>query len=219
MPCSFHYSALITQIPLLMLFWRIDPSLRPSAFFKFLWPGGVKTSPNLPRWKITAYWLFMTAYSIYLQLPSVSAGSLLQLQCDDAPCLGDSDPLASHHTHAASILYTEYKHHYHWKKFLEKFIFIASFLIINSWMGSHQESSTFPQCFLFHFLLKSDHAIRAAGVQHQTQSSLLGRCTILPTTEAGTAEQESWNCGYGGSDHAVGSAGQQQILNTGIQND
>jgi len=95
------------------------------SFFKFLWPGGGKTSPNLPRWRITAYWLFMTTYSIYLQLPSVSAGCLLQLQCDDAPCLGDSDPLASHHTHVASILYTEYKHHYHGEKFLEKLIFIA----------------------------------------------------------------------------------------------
>lgn len=161
------------------------------CFSKFLCLGGVKTSPNLPRWRITAYRLFMTTYSIYLQLPSVSAGRLLQLQCDDAPCLGDSDPLASHHTYVASILYTEHKHHYHGEKFLEKLIFIASFLIINSWMGSNQDSSTFPQCFLFHFLLKSDHTIYAAGVQHQTQSSLLGRCTILPTTEAEKAQQGS----------------------------
>ena len=138
--------------------------------FKFLWPEGVKTSPNLPCWRITARWLFMTTYSIYLQLPSESAGCLLQLQCDDASCLGDSDPLASHHTRVASMLYTEYKHHYHGETFLEKFLFIASFLVINSWMGSNQESSIFPHCFLFHFLLKSDHAIHAAGMQNQTQS-------------------------------------------------
>jgi hypothetical protein len=74
---------------------------------------------------------------------------------------------------------------------MEKLIFIASFLVINSWMGSNQESSTFPQCFLFHFLLESDHAIHATGVQYQTQSSLLERCTILPTTEAAMAQQES----------------------------
>jgi hypothetical protein len=92
----------------------------------FLWPRGVITSPNLPCWRITAYWLFMTIYSIYLQQPSVYAGCLLQLQCDDASCLGDSDPLASHHTHlVASILDNEYKHHYHGEKFLEKLIFIA----------------------------------------------------------------------------------------------
>jgi hypothetical protein len=48
---------------------------------------------------------------------------------------------------------------------------------------------------------------------------MLGQSTILPTTEAATAEQESWNCGYGGYDEAVGSAGQHQILNIGFQND
>jgi len=104
----------------------------------YLWPGGVKTSPNLPCWRITACWLFINTYSLYLQLPSVSAGWLCQPQCNDAPCLGDSDPLPSHHTHVASILYTEYKHHYHGEKFLEKLIFTASLLVINSWMGSNQ---------------------------------------------------------------------------------
>jgi hypothetical protein len=58
-------------------------------------------------------------------------------------------------------------------------------------MGRNQESSIFPQRFPFRFLLISANAIHAAGVQHQTQSSLLGRCKILPTTEAEMAEQES----------------------------
>jgi hypothetical protein len=150
--------------------------------FKFLWSGGVKTSHNLPCWRIIACWLFMTTYSTYLRLSAISAGCLLQLQCDNTSCLGDSDTLASHHTHVAFIRYTEYKHHYPREKFLEKLIFIASLLVINSWMGSNQESSTFPQCFLFHFLLKPDHAICAARVQQH--SSLLGRCTILPTTRS-----------------------------------
>jgi hypothetical protein len=110
---------------------------------KFLWPGGVKTSPKLPCWRITAYWLFMTAYSIYLQLPCISGGCLLQLQSDDAPGLGDWDPF-----HVTSILYTEYKHHYHREKFLEKLIFISSFLFYKFMNGSPksllQISAMFP---------------------------------------------------------------------------
>jgi hypothetical protein len=58
-------------------------------------------------------------------------------------------------------------------------------------MGSNQESSTFPQCFPFHFLFISANAIHVAGVQHQTHCSLLGRCKILLTKEAAMAEQES----------------------------
>jgi hypothetical protein len=34
----------------------------------------------------------VTAYSIYLQLPSISQGSLLHLQSEDTPCHGDRDP-------------------------------------------------------------------------------------------------------------------------------
>jgi len=35
----------------------------------------------------------MTAYSVYSWLPSISGGHLFNLQPDDAPCCGDTDPL------------------------------------------------------------------------------------------------------------------------------
>jgi hypothetical protein len=133
MPCP---SALITWIPLLMLIWKSNPSLRPCAFLSF-YGQVLKTSPTLPCCRITACWLFITAYSIYLQLPCISGGCLLQMQWDDAPGLGDWDPI-----HVTSILYTEYKHHYHREKFLEKLIFIASFLFYKFMVGKSQESST-----------------------------------------------------------------------------
>jgi len=34
----------------------------------------------------------MTAYSIYLQLPSTRGGYILYLQMSDMPCYGDRDP-------------------------------------------------------------------------------------------------------------------------------
>jgi hypothetical protein len=48
--------------------------------------------PNPSSWRTTLCWLSTTAYSIYLQLPSISGGHLLHLQPEDAPCHGDKGP-------------------------------------------------------------------------------------------------------------------------------
>jgi len=58
-----------------------------------------KKSPPNPcvtfrkSWRTTHFWLFRTAYSIYSQLPSLSAGRLLHPRPEDVPCRGDRDPL------------------------------------------------------------------------------------------------------------------------------
>jgi hypothetical protein len=45
-----------------------------------------------PSWRTTPCRLSATAYSIYLQLPSISGGRLLHPQPEDAPCRGDKGP-------------------------------------------------------------------------------------------------------------------------------
>jgi hypothetical protein len=49
--------------------------------------------PPPPSWRTTPFWLSPTAYSIYLQLPSISGGHLLHLQPEDAPCRGDKEAM------------------------------------------------------------------------------------------------------------------------------
>jgi len=48
---------------------------------------------QLQIWRATTCRLSATAYSVYSHLPSISGGSLLHPQHEDAPCRGDRDPL------------------------------------------------------------------------------------------------------------------------------
>jgi hypothetical protein len=45
-----------------------------------------------PSWRPTPCRLPATAYSVYLQLPSISGGHLLYPQPEDAPCRGENGP-------------------------------------------------------------------------------------------------------------------------------
>jgi len=58
----FYFDHLNSTAYVILKDWAKSEAL---CCFMFLWPGGVITSPNLPCWRITAYWLFMTIYSIF----------------------------------------------------------------------------------------------------------------------------------------------------------
>ena len=61
-----------------------------------------KLCNQLTDWMTTPCQLFMTAYWIYLQLPSVSESHLLHPQPEDVPCHGDRDPLITQHVSMSS---------------------------------------------------------------------------------------------------------------------
>jgi hypothetical protein len=102
--------------PLVPILWQINPVL---AYVVYSSPGprtfvtlrnallfrvrSFIPTPNPPSWRITPWPLPATAYSIYLQLPSKTGGSLLHPQPEDAPCRGDKWPTWRSNMYAYNI--------------------------------------------------------------------------------------------------------------------
>jgi hypothetical protein len=80
----------VINFPVLKSCQKIHPIHRLCEMFRneFIFYGWVLLAQS-PSWSTTQCRLSATAYSVYLQLPSVYGVSLLYLQPEDVPCCGD----------------------------------------------------------------------------------------------------------------------------------
>jgi hypothetical protein len=90
----YHVHRSPPLVPVLSQIQGIHPGLRPFVKFrnKLIMVRTCYPTPNPQSWRITPCRLSATAYSIYLQLPSISGGHLLHLQPEDTPCHSDKGP-------------------------------------------------------------------------------------------------------------------------------
>jgi hypothetical protein len=92
-------------------FQSICPILRPFVTFcnAFLFYGGELSAPRpTPKLEGHPCRLSATAYSIYLQLPSISGGRLLHPQPEDVPCRGDKGSTCHSFQHIPQVIHYIY---------------------------------------------------------------------------------------------------------------
>jgi hypothetical protein len=92
------------HFPSLSSFQRIRPSSRPCVTFRNTWSFTVECCwrpAYPPRRRTTRYWLYATAYSIYM-LPSTYGNRLLYPRPEDAPCRGNRTHLSCMIRHVLS---------------------------------------------------------------------------------------------------------------------